>query len=271
MTQWMENYADASGVRLHYWRTGGDKPVVVLAHGITDSGLCWSRVAHALEDDYDLVMYDTRLHGLSDKPDEPYGWDVLADDAAAFIQALDLDKPAMLGHSLGAHTTATVASKYPGLLGRALLSDPVFRDPIDEEKQSDDHNQDGTESVRAYKAMGKEGLLEMVRERSPMWHEDELEPWAESKMQVSENVWSLMSLAAEPWRNMVARITCPTLLLTADSDKGAIVTPEVAQEAVSLMADGHWARIEGAGHNIRREQFEPYMAAVKTFLAEPRG
>ena len=47
MTVWTEGYVQANGINIHYHRTGGDdKPAVLLLHGITDSGLCRSLVAH---------------------------------------------------------------------------------------------------------------------------------------------------------------------------------------------------------------------------------
>ncbi len=54
------------GIELFYTRTGkGEKPPIVLAHGITDSGLCWHQFASELEEDYDLIMYDEYGHGKS--------------------------------------------------------------------------------------------------------------------------------------------------------------------------------------------------------------
>ena len=47
MTEWSEGNVIANGVRLHYHRTGGDKPALVMAHGVTDTGMTWSRVARA--------------------------------------------------------------------------------------------------------------------------------------------------------------------------------------------------------------------------------
>ena len=45
MSSWTSNTVDANGITLHYWRTGGDKPALVLCHGITDNGLCWRRAS----------------------------------------------------------------------------------------------------------------------------------------------------------------------------------------------------------------------------------
>ena len=53
MAEWAKGNVGANGITIHYYRTGGDnKPPILLLHGITDSGLCWSRVAHALEGSY---------------------------------------------------------------------------------------------------------------------------------------------------------------------------------------------------------------------------
>ena len=56
-----------SGGRLAYHRTGGSGPVVVMSHGLTDNGLCWSRLATALAAEFDLVMLDARGHGESSR------------------------------------------------------------------------------------------------------------------------------------------------------------------------------------------------------------
>ena len=64
------------------------------------------------------------------------------------------------------------------------------------------------------------------------------------------------------------RIDCPILLLTGDPDVGAHISPEVAAEVSLLCRDGRIVHIQNAGHNIRRDQFERYLATVTAFLAE---
>ena len=86
---WASGYIKTNRIQLHYHRTGGDKPVVVLAHGLTDSGLCWTRLARALEADYDLIMVDARGHGLSAVPKTGYSTDDHAADLADVVRALE--------------------------------------------------------------------------------------------------------------------------------------------------------------------------------------
>ncbi len=64
------------------------------------------------------------------------------------------------------------------------------------------------------------------------------------------------------------QITCPVLLIRADPERGAIVTTESAADLQSLLSQVHVVHLSGAGHNIRREQFAPYMEAVQGFLIE---
>ncbi|TME98027.1 MAG: hypothetical protein E6I52_18355 [Chloroflexi bacterium] len=56
------------------------------------------------------------------------------------------------------------------------------------------------------------------------------------------------------------------LLVTSDPERGGIVTPEAAAEAKRLLPSLEVVRLTGAGHNIRREQFGAFVAAVRSFL-----
>jgi pimeloyl-ACP methyl ester carboxylesterase len=62
-------------------------------------------------------------------------------------------------------------------------------------------------------------------------------------------------------------VTVPTLLVTSDPERGGIVTPEAAAEATRILPSLQVARLSGAGHNIRREQFDAFVATTRTFLA----
>jgi pimeloyl-ACP methyl ester carboxylesterase len=64
MASWQSGDVETNGIRLHYTRTGGAKPPLVLAHGVTDSGLCWTPIAEALAADYDVIMVDARPWAL---------------------------------------------------------------------------------------------------------------------------------------------------------------------------------------------------------------
>src|SRR5258708_20213681 len=127
MFEWFSGDVVANGVGIHYYRRGGAKPALVLSHGATDSGLCWTRVARALESDFDVILPDARGHGLSDAPPSGYAISDRAADLAGLIDALGLVRPAVGGHSMGAATTLRLVADYPDLASCAVLEDPPFR------------------------------------------------------------------------------------------------------------------------------------------------
>lgn len=266
MNNWQSGYVEANGLRLHYTRTGGDKPPVVLAHGFSDDGLCWSPVAEALAPDYDVVMVDARGHGLSDGPEQGYGSAEHAGDLAGVITGLGLTQPAVLGHSMGAMSTLALAGTYPDLLRAILLEDPP---PawMPQWGQPGIPRRGGMHQwIIDLKRRTRDEMIAQARANSPTWSEAELGPWADAKVRFSFNVLIAEGAAPMDWQAAIRRITCPALLITADPDKGAIVTPETAAALQALLSHLRVAPIPGAGHSIRREQFARYIGVVRAFL-----
>lgn len=275
MSNWSSGDVTANGINIHYYRTGGDKPPLILAHGFSDNGLCWTRVAQVLEKDYDVVMADARGHGLSDAPEEGYAPEDMAADLAGLIRTLELDKPALMGHSMGASTVAKAVVGYPELISVAILEDPPWFDEnspwnrgranLSEEERKAQAEKRLAEVLKT-KSKSKAEIIAGGRERSPTWDEVEWSPWADAKQQMSTNILRRMT-TREPWQEIASAISRPTLLLTADPGQ-AIVTPEIAAQAQEMNSNIQWVRIEGAGHNIRREQFEAFIQAVTEFLTQ---
>jgi N-formylmaleamate deformylase len=66
---WIERNLETKDVRIHFLRTGGEGPPVVLLHGLMGDGAYFSPLARALEADFDVVMPDARAHGGSSAPE----------------------------------------------------------------------------------------------------------------------------------------------------------------------------------------------------------
>ena len=264
MTSWHADYIEVNGLRLHYYRTGGDKPPLVIAHAITDNGIFWTRVARALQADYDVVMYDRRGHGLSDAPESGYAFDDHAADLASLLAALDLEHPRLIGHSSGAATVASFAAAHPDLPACAILKDPPWGNGWGGWAAM-------TDGLRQwFLGLGsstREELIAKRRESSPDWPEEDVALWAETKLQVSPNVVQAFDQPEPPWQDWMRRITCPILLLVGDLDRGAVNTPEDVQAAANLWREGKVVHIAGAGHMIHNDRYEPYVEAVRAFLA----
>ena len=118
MPNWSSGDVIANGIRIRYTRTGGDKLPLVLSHGFSDNGLCWTRLVKVLERDYDIIMVDARGHGLSEAPEGGHDADTRAADLAGVVTALGLGKAALMGHSMGASTVAATAANHPQVVRR---------------------------------------------------------------------------------------------------------------------------------------------------------
>lgn len=270
MTNWTEGFVEANGVNIHYHRTGGAearKPAMLMLHGITDNGLCWSRVAADLQDRYDIVMTDARGHGRSDRLQEGLDTHMLAADAAGVIRGLGLDKPVVFGHSMGAITAIALAAFYPELVGALLLEDPPLRETPLPAPPNEFLEQQRREFA-ALSAMSPAERTARGAALNPNWHATEIEPWVQSKTEVDPLVLQqYRRFGGYEWRDALSRIQCPGLLITGDPDKMAIVTPETAATAVEVWKGGTVAHIAGTGHCVHRDDYETTMAAIDAFLA----
>lgn len=266
MTHWTAGNIQANGINIHYVQTGHTgKPPLLLLHGITGNGLCWSRVASSLEDDYDVLMLDARGHGQSSDVETGFSLSLLAADVAEFIHALDLHKPLLYGHSMGAITAAQVAATYPELVRAIILEDPPLMNKQASEASSRPEN---WQWIMDIKALSHDELMRRASIMNPHWGQEELLPWIESKEQFRTEALSYVSTIIDtPWQDIIAHIQCPILLITADPVSEAIVTPQIAQEVSQLAKLCEVIHISGAGHNIHRDRFEETLAAVRAFCA----
>jgi pimeloyl-ACP methyl ester carboxylesterase len=108
------SYLLINELRVHYlrWNRGGSRLPVVLLHGLASNARIWELVAPNLVDaDHDVLALDLRGHGLTDKPDGDYGFDTFHRDLAGFIDALDLERPLLVGHSWGASLALDYAAR----------------------------------------------------------------------------------------------------------------------------------------------------------------
>ena len=260
---WTDSFVMANGIRIHYWRTGGDKPAFVMLHGSSDDGLCWTSLAKELTADYDVILPDARGHGLSDPPAASDPADAQAEDVAALIRELQLDRPIVMGHSMGASSAAWFAAKYPDMARAIVLEDPGLlprtgRGRTDEEAMH--------ARILARNQTSYDDLVERCVESSPRWGLEECRIWAPSKrLHHPGNAYRYRTFTERPpMSELFASIGVPTLILKADADER---TRTQNREVAAALTNGTIVHIDGAGHNVRREQKAALLAALKDFLS----
>lgn len=117
-------YVEREDVAFYYERFGQGRPSILLVHGwCCDRTYLAPQARHLIDAGYDVVAPDLRGHGLSDKPPEAYGISDFAADVAWFIRALELDRPVVIGHSMGGVVAYDLACRYPGLASAIVMID----------------------------------------------------------------------------------------------------------------------------------------------------
>jgi N-formylmaleamate deformylase len=251
MDRWTEGICEANGIEVHYLRTGGSKPSLVLLHGLMLNGQCWAPLARALEEDYDVVMPDARGHGNSSAPDKGYSYDNLAADAMGLIDALRIDAPVALGHSMGGMTAAVLASRNPKRLRGLVLADPTFLTP---QRQREVSESDITAQHRLILNRTKEDYLAEIRMRHSRRGSELNELFAQARFQTSIHAFKVLTPPNPDYVQLIHTLDIPSLLIVGDH--AAIVSPEVAAELAELNPCLKVEEIAEAGHGVPYDQPE---------------
>ena len=115
-----------SGLTLHYQQIG-DGPDVVMVHGITGNLAVWHlQLVPALSDRFRVLTYDLRGHGYSGTPPSGYTPDDMADDLLGLLDGLELERPALVGHSYGADITLYFAARHPDRVSQVVAIEPAL-------------------------------------------------------------------------------------------------------------------------------------------------
>ncbi len=264
---WESASVKSNGIRIHYWRTGGaGKPVMIMAHGVTDYGLSWASLAAKFEADYDVIMYDARGHGFSEKPDGPYAIAAHVEDLVGLIKALGIDKPILVGHSMGSGTVAAVGAKYPDMPRAVIMEDPALAEML--EYLTEVNIPEWKRMIEADKARGKQALMKLARtKRHPGWSDFEYDHWAEAKLLVSSNVVNVLQdegMGAPP-NEIYPKIVAPTLILKADAKAES---RRKHMKIAGLLPNGKLVHIDGATHLVRQDKPAETERQIRAFLDE---
>ncbi len=266
MVEYKDSFVEINGVKLHYYRAGSGDQTLVLLHGASDNGMCWKPTADLLAEEYDVVMPDAQGHGLSDRLGPDVKSADQADQAAGLIKELGIKNPVLMGHSMGGTCATNVAALYPDLPKAIILEDPGWMTPGEAPSNRREGARDMRTRAEQFQTMTIEELIEQCHRESPLWSYEELVPWAESKKQFDTNLFASFNIGGLPWTEMVPKIKCPALLITAEN--GIVSDSAVAQAKDIWTADRPLShkKIMGVGHSIRRENFPEFIDTVRQFL-----
>lgn len=113
-------FIDVNGTTLYYEKTGNGLPIILL-HCNFSSHKIYNVLTKQLMTDFTVYAIDSRGHGKS-KKHKSYDYEVMAEDIVELIKALHIDKPIIYGYSDGGILALLIASKYPDLLSKLIVS-----------------------------------------------------------------------------------------------------------------------------------------------------
>lgn len=254
--------------------TGAPVPVVLL-HGFTDSAACWPTVLpRYTAAGRRVVALDARGHGGRPLPDEPFTVAALAADAAEELRALGLGPALVVAHSMGGLTAEELALSAPDLVAGLVLEDPAWLDEAARAEASDSGNRPLWLAPLIEAAAGRtiEEIAAGGRRDNPHWSEPEILGWAEATRGLDPRLVEVPhDWTAREWVSALADVRVPVTLLTGDPGSAIVTDDQVARarDALGTAPDGLLTHVPvpGAGHCIRRDAPEAYLAALDAALA----
>lgn len=235
------------------WRQVGQGPPLVMLHGWSMSGAVFHEVATALSNDFRVFCPDLTGHGWSDAGNN-YSLDILTEDIAGWMNALELPDSAVLGWSMGGQVALKLAVNRKLSVSRLLL---VSTTPCFCQKQNWRHGLPlaqvrimGKQLQRAYlKTLGEFFDLQFAEEDISPGRRRELLGLSvrDSRPQASEDcIKALNVLVAEDIREIVSEIDLPVMILHGTKDRiipcdaGSYLAENIKHAQMHLIDDvGH--------------------------------
>jgi non-heme chloroperoxidase len=266
------------GLRLHVREWGKtDGAPILFIHGLSQSHLCWARqYQSALAEEFRLVAYDLRGHGMSEAPLEPehYADGALwADDVAAIIQQLGLDRPVLVGWSYGGfitcdylrahgqdHIAAINLTGGVTTLGQAAfgtLIGPGFLDHF-----ADVTADDLPTNIRAMRGLVK------AWPATP-YPPEEVETLLCSGMTVPAQIRANLGAREIDGDDVLATLQVPLLVSHGRAD--TVVLPAMAEHFLATCPTAEPSWYEGVGHTPFLEQPERFNRELATLTRRARA
>ncbi|RPI81944.1 MAG: alpha/beta hydrolase [Chloroflexi bacterium] len=261
----------ANGIELYYETQGSGEPLVLIA-GIGYGAWMWHKMVPQLADDYQVVTFDNRGAGESDKPVGGYTAQLLAADTAGLMDALEISKAHIMGHSMGGFVAQALALDYPEKVDKLILSATNFGGPR--------HIPITTEAMAVLTDMTGDPIERLRRgilvSCAPGFAEKQpqvVEEWVSYRVQhplslagYQSQLGVGLSLIPESasFEKRLKDINAPTLILFGEYDR--VVPPGNAELLENQIPDAAVKILPGAGHFFPFETPQTAVSVILEFL-----
>ncbi|MEO8541662.1 MAG: alpha/beta hydrolase [bacterium] len=252
-------HIEVNGASL-YVEEHGEGDALVLVHGGTVSSESWATLVPLLAKRFRVIVFDTRGHGRSTNPSGELTYERIADDTAALIAALGLEKPVVGGWSDGGQVALELEIRHPGV-ARALVAGGVM------------HNFQEPEFigfVKGFFCLDDAGVADV--ENMERQHGDFV-GFVRSMHRQSETQWqSVVQQTADMWRayptmtpEILAKVGAPTLVISGDRD--GIVPLDHTIDFYNWLPNAELAILPGLDHMGAIMQPAMFAEVVADYIA----
>lgn len=260
-------YANVNGIKLYYEVHGEGYPVVLIS-GLGSQGQSWDTQVPIYSKHYKVVVFDNRGAGKSDKPEPPYTTAQMADDTAALMDSLSIERAHIVGKSMGGMVAQWLAINHPERVNRIVLG-----------CSSGSRDQVGNGILKMGREIAsKVGLravwfMALHLGYSREYIEKNVERLNKASMLLTESPEDLQgyigqSMACEGHNTLehLPKIKSPAYVMMGESD--LITSPERTRELSELIPNAELCVFSGVGHGFWRERQQEVDSTVLHFLGK---
>jgi 3-oxoadipate enol-lactonase len=259
-------FADINGTVLHYeyLMEYADEPVVIFSNSLGTDFRIWLPLIDELNDNWSLLLYDKRGHGLSDAGQGPYTIDDHADDIIGLADRLGIKKAIFCGLSVGGQIAQAVYKKRPDLIEKLILCDTAHKIGTPDMWNS---------RIDTARTTGIASMADAILER---WFTPDFRTARPTDLAGYRNM--LVRQSVEGYAGTCAavrdadfttdapEITVPVLCIVGDQDGST--PPALVKSLSDLIPGAHYEVIAGAGHIPCVEQPEALAELLAGFINE---
>lgn len=261
----------SNGIEI-YHETHGTGKALVLISGIGYPLWQWRRMVPYLAAHFQVITFDNRGVGMTDKPAGPYSAQMLAADTAGLLDSLKIEKAAIMGHSMGGFIAQAMALDFPERVSELILCATNFGGP--------NHVPVTPEAMAVLSDVTSDPLTRFTNglkvSTAPGWadaHPDIVKEWVEWRVANPLDVAAYqaqlaigLALTSEEatFEHKLPQISVPTLIIFGAHDK--VVPPENAELLAKQIRGSQIAIIPVAGHFFPIEVPEAASQFIIDFL-----
>ncbi|MFZ5881317.1 MAG: alpha/beta hydrolase [Chloroflexota bacterium] len=260
----------SNGIELYYEIHGAGKALVLIS-GLGYPLWQWHKMVPFLAEHFQVITFDNRGVGQSDKPAGPYTAQMLAADTAGLLDSLGIEKAVIMGHSMGGFVAQAMALDFPHKVEKLILCSTNFGGPR--------HVPVTAEAMKVLSDVTSDAVTRfkngLVVSTAPGWSEknpEMIETWLQWRIAnpiepASYQAQMMIGLGLMPeaaaFESKLSRVEVPTLILFGEHDK--VVPPANASLLAEKIAGSQVKIFPDAGHFFPMEIAEAASRAVIEF------